>query len=454
MVNGPLGRKIFHFALPVALTGMLQQLFNAADVAVVGQFASKYAMAAVGSNSPLINLLVTLFVGISLGGNVMIARFIGQGDPERAERAVHTAVVTAVLSGLLVTALGEAIAAPMLRLMGVPEEVFPMALIYLRIYLAGMPFILLYDFESAIFRSQGNTRTPLNCLVIAGVLNVLLNLLFVIGFHMDADGVALATVLSNVISSGLMFRLLLKGKGTIKLEWRKLRIDRAILRDMMKIGVPSGVQGMMFSLSNIIIQSAINSLGADVMAASSAAFNIEIFAYYLVNGFGQATTTFVSQNYGAGKPERCRKATQIAFWQDMGVTALFMAVTIGFAPYFIRIFNSDATVIALGVIRIRYIVGGELINVFMEIFSGAMRGYGKSLAPAVISLFGVCVIRIVYVYTYFRVHHTWTDLMRIYPISWAVTAAALVIAYVFLIRKMRKGSSVPPAEQDAVTETV
>lgn len=438
MTSGSLGKKILFFALPLALTGILQQLFNSADSIVVGRFASKTAMAAVGTNSAVISLIVNLFVGVSLGANVVIARFTGQKDEDAMSRGVHTAVLISVIFGLIAAGIGEAIASPILHAMGVPAEVYPMAEAYLRIYLAGMPVIMLYNFESAIFRSQGNTRTPLICLVIAGVLNVVLNLFFVIVLHMAAAGVAIATVISNLVSSVLMFIILMRTKGPLHLQWSKLRIDGKILRRMMAIGIPSGIQGMMFSLSNLVIQSAVNSLGTDVMAGSTASLNIEIFAYYLVNAFGQATTTFVSQNYGAGLPDRCKKTTRIAFGQDLLVTAAMSALVIVFAPQLVRIFNTDPMVVHYGTIRVRWIVGAEIINVVMEIMSGAMRGYGKSLAPAIITFFGVCIVRIIYVYTYFRAHHTFSNLMMIYPISWVITAIVLVAAYFYTINKLKK----------------
>ena len=304
MINGSLGDKIIRYALPLAVTGVLQQLFNAADLAVVGQFSGKEAMAAVGGNAPVIGLLVNLFVGISLGSNVMIARSIGQKDNETITKTVHTSVVMALLGGALLAVLGEFLAPGVVDMLDVPGDVYSMAVKYLRIYLAGMPVIMLYNFEAAIFRSCGDTRTPLAALVISGILNVILNLFFVLGLGMDVDGVATATVISNLISSVILFAALVKTKQAIRVEPKKLRVHGDVLGEMLKIGVPAGVQGMIFSFANIIIQSAVNSLGTTVMAASSAAYNLEVFAYYIMNSFGQACTTFVGQNYGAGKGER------------------------------------------------------------------------------------------------------------------------------------------------------
>ncbi|MBQ5401084.1 MAG: MATE family efflux transporter, partial [Treponema sp.] len=307
MLDGPLVPNIIKYALPLAFTGILQQVFNAADIAVVGQFAGKEAMAAVGSNSPVIGLLVNLFVGISLGANVVIAHASGQKNDARIEKTVHTSILVSLIGGVLIAGIGEALAKPIVSVMGVPDDVSEMALLYLRIYVMGLPVIFLYNFESAIFRSRGNTRLPLVALLISGVVNVILNLFFVLVLKMTVDGVALATVISNLISSAMLFVFLLKSDDKIKVSFSKLKIDLEVLGKMLKIGVPSGLQGMVFSLSNIVVQSAINSLGATVMAASAAAFNLEIFSFYMMNSFGQACTTFVGQNFGARQNERCKK---------------------------------------------------------------------------------------------------------------------------------------------------
>ena len=284
MLNGPIWNKLPRFALPVAATAILEQLFNASDIAVVGNFtgaAKTISVAAVGANSSIIGLIVNLFIGIALGANVVIAHAVGQGRTEDVQKAVHTSVVFSVLGGIAIALLGELAAAPLLRLLNVPEDVFPLALLYLRIYLAGMPVILLYNFEAAIFRSVGETKIPLIALAISGVLNVLLNLFFVAVLHRTVDGVAIATVISNAVSSVLLYRRLRRTNLTIRLEPKQLRIDFAILKRILSIGLPAGVQSAVFAFSNIVIQSAINSLGTVVMAASSAAFNIEIITYDL-----------------------------------------------------------------------------------------------------------------------------------------------------------------------------
>ena len=429
MLNGSLGDKILMVALPLAATGILQQLFNAADIAVVGRFAGTTAMAAVGSNSPVIGLLVNLFTGISLGTNVVIARRIGAGDKKGIHDAVHTSVLLAVLGGLLLMLLGQLIVYPLLGLLSVPAEVLPGAVLYLRIYLIGLPVIFLYNFESAILRSRGNTSTPLVCLTISGILNVFLNLFFVLVMKMTVEGVALATVLSNLVSSGLLFLYLLRDTGDLHVEPKDLKISRDVLSDIARIGLPAGLQGMIFSISNLCVQSAINSLGAAVMAGSAAAFNVEIIAYYVVNSFSQAATTFIGQNYGARKPERCLRVVRLCLLQG-NIFAVAMAVVILLTGnYVLGFFNEDPAVINAGLIRIHYILLFEPADVFMEVLSGVMRGFGNSLPPAILTLICVCGSRILWVNTVFRMHPDFPTLMTIYPLSWIVTSIALIFAY-------------------------
>ena len=436
MIHGSLGDKIIRFALPVAATGILQQLFNAADIAVIGRFVGKEAMAAVGSNNSLIGLMVTMFGGIAMGANVVIARSTGQANREGIRNAVHTSILIAFVGGMIMTIIGEMIARPLLHWMGVPEEIFGEALRYIRIYFAGLPVIFLYNFESAIFRSQGDTRTPLICLTISGVLNVVMNVFFVVVLHMTVDGVALATVLANLISSGLLLVMLMRSQSAIRVQWSGFSYQPRVIGTILRIGAPAGLQGMVFSLSNLCIQSAINSLGADVIAASAAAFNVEIFAYFVLNSFGQACTTFVGQNRGAGDLERCRKATRICMGQDMIFTAVISALILLSGHALLRIFNTDPEVVRLGYTRILILISAELVNVVIEILSGAMRGHGQSLIPAVVSLAGICGVRIIWVYTVFPFSRTFNTIMAAYPISWTITAVVLVVAYFVMMRKI------------------
>ena len=434
MLHGPLASKILLFAIPLACTGILQQLFNAADVMVIGRFVGKHAMAAVGSNSAFIGLMVNLFVGISLGANVIIARYTGQGNKEKVHQAVHVAILVALIGGIIMTVVGETVTNPLLVLLGVPDEVFALSRLYLRVYLLGMPVILLYNFESAIFRSQGNTKTPLICLTISGCVNVVFNLFFVLVCGRSVDGVALGTVLSNAISSVLLFILLVKSPSEVRIRKADMHLHKDVLKEMFRIGLPAGLQGCVFSISNIMVQSAINSLGADIMAGSSAAFNIEIMAYYLANSFGQACTTFIGQNHGAGNLERCKSVTHWSLFLATISTAIVSVLVVIFAPDLIRIFNSDPTVIENGAIRLYWIVGFECINMLIELFSGCMRGYGYSLVPALVALIGICGVRIIWIYTIFAAHHTFGTLMVVYPFSWVVTSIVLIGVY-FVFKK-------------------
>ena len=437
MINGSLGDKIIKYALPLAVTGVLQQLFNAADLAVVGQFSGKEAMAAVGGNAPVIGLLVNLFVGISLGSNVIIARSIGQGDRETITKTVHTSVVMALLGGALLTILGEFFAPGVVNMLDVPGEVYPMAVKYLRIYLAGMPVIMLYNFEAAIFRSCGDTRTPLAALVVSGILNVILNLFFVLELGMDVDGVATATVLSNLVSSVILFVALVGTKQAIRVEPKKLRVHGDVLGEMLKIGVPAGVQGMIFSFANIIIQSAVNSLGTTVMAASSAAYNLEVFAYYIMNSFGQACTTFVGQNYGAGKGERCRKVLKLCLLQSLVSTAAASGLILLLSRWLLGIFNTDPEVIAVGQIRLAYIFFAYLFSFAQEGLSGYLRGFGVSFIPAACAVVGICGVRLAWIFTVFRQSPSFTTIMQVYPLSLGITAA-VILAVTLVVKPSRK----------------
>lgn len=433
MLNGPIWNKLPRYALPVAATGILGQLFNAADIAVVGNFTGDMrtaAVAAVGANSPVIGLLLNLFIGIALGANVVIANAIGRGDRETVHRAVHTSIVTALIGGVIVAIFGQFIAAGLMGLLNVPDDVYPLALAYLRIYLLGMPVILLYNFEAAIFRSVGDTKVPLIALTVSGVLNVILNLFFVIVLKMNVNGVAIATVLSNAVSSVLLLRRLLHG-DLVRVELKQLRIDPAIFRKIMRIGLPAGIQSAIFSVSNIIIQSAINSLGTLVIAASSAAFSIEILAYDVLNSFSQACTTFVGQNYGAGQIRRCRKTMLLSLLEDAAATFLAVTLVLLSARTLLAFFNSDPAVIDLGYLRLSVILPAYAFSLVYEILSGYLRGFGISLVPAVLTMLGVCGIRIAWVKFVFPQNMTFRTIMAVYPVSLGATALLILLAALF-----------------------
>ena len=431
MINGPIWNKLPRFALPVAATAILEQLFNASDVAVVGNFTGTgktVAVAAVGSNSPIIGLIVNLFIGIALGANVVIANAIGREDREAVHRAVHTSIVVAVLGGIVVAVLGELAAGPLLGVLNIPDDVLPSALLYLRIYLLGMPVILLYNFEAAIFRSIGDTKVPLMALLLSGILNVLLNLFFVIALKMTVNGVAIATVTSNAVSSLVLLRRLMGTDQSIHVELRKLRIHWRTLGQILKIGLPAGIQSAVFSVSNIVIQSAINSLGKVVMAASSAAFNIEIFAYDVLNSFSQACTTCVGQNYGAGKIQRCKKTLYLTLVEDTIASGLAILLVLVSGRYLLAIFNNDPEVIAIGYTRLVTIFSAYVFSMLYEVMSGYLRGFGISLAPAVLTMLGVCGIRLAWIRWVFPAHRTFRTIMLVYPVSLSVTAVLIFLA--------------------------
>ncbi len=431
MLNGPLWNKLPLFALPVAATAMLEQLFNASDIAVVGNFTGAEktaAVAAVGANTPVIGLLVNLFVGIALGANVVIANAIGREDKVTVQKAVHTSILMALIGGVGIAVIGELLGGKILGLLNVPDDVLPLALMYLRIYLIGMPVILLYNFEAAIFRSIGDTKVPLIALAISGVLNVLLNLFFVIVLKMTVNGVATATVISNAVSSTILFVRLLKTDKCVRLDLKNLRFDFKCFKRIMKIGLPSGIQSAMFSVSNIIIQSAVNSLGKLVMAASSAAINLEIFAYYVLNAFSQACTTFVGQNYGAGKIDRCKKTLALSLIEDAIATAAAIAVVLLSGRFLLSIFNNDPQVIELGYLRLKILFFAYIFSMTYEVLSGYLRGFGISLVPAVLVTVGICVVRIVWIKTVFPQSRSFETILNAYPISLAATAVMMIIA--------------------------
>ena len=379
MLNGSIWNKLPVFALPIAATGILEQLFNASDIAIVGNFAQTdktAAVAAVGANSPIIGLILNLFIGIALGANVVIANAIGRDDRQTVQKAVHTSMVVSVIGGVLVAIIGELIAEPLLTVLNVPDDVLELALLYLRIYFLGMPVILLYNFEAAIFRSIGETKMPLIALTLSGILNVLLNLFFVIVLKMSVNGVATATVLANVVSAGILYIKLVKSDKYIKVEFKKLRIDGKVFAKIMQIGLPAGIQSAVFAVANIVIQGAINSLGTTVIAASSAAFNIEIIAYNVMNSFSQACTTFVGQNFGANKIDRCKKTLFLCLIEDAiaSGTAIFIVLITG--KFLLSIFNNNPEVIEIGYTRLVIIFIAYIFSMLYEVMSGYLRGFG------------------------------------------------------------------------------
>lgn len=431
MLHGSIWDKIPKFALPIAATAILGQLFNAADIAVVGNFTGDLrtaSVAAVSATSAIIGLVINLFIGISLGANVTIAYAVGQRDEQAVSRAVHTAIVLAVLGGLLAATVGELIAAPLLEALRTPDEVFPLALLYLRIYFAGLPVIMLYNFEAAIFRSVGETKIPLMALTLSGILNVILNLFFVAILHMTVDGVATATVIANAVSAAILYYKLRRTDRIIRVSPKALRIDVKSMKRMLRIGLPAGLQSAVFSVANIIIQSAINSLGTIVMAASGASFNIEIITYNILNSFSQACTTFVGQNYGAGDVKRCKRTMLLCLLEGAIALALAIALILPFGKQLLSVFNNDPQVIDVGYIRLVTLMTAHIFSLCYEVLSGYLRGFGISVLPAVLTMVGVCGTRLSWIYWVFPKSQTFQTIMAVFPISLAFTALLMLIA--------------------------
>lgn len=431
MLNGSIWNKLPRYALPVAATGILGQLFNASDLAIVGNFTgsdSTVAVAAVGANSPVIGLILNFFIGIALGANIVIAHAVGRGDEKTIRKAVNTSVLMALAGGIAIAVAGEFCIEALLRLLNIPEDVFPYALLYIKIYLLGMPAILLYNFEAAIFRSIGDTKTPLLVLAVSGLLNVALNLFFVIVLNMTVEGVAIATAVSNIVSAAILFVLLIKTDRSIHIDIRDIHFDKECFTKIIKIGLPAGLQSAVFAIANIVIQAAINSLGTVVIAASSAAFNIEIFAYYVLNSFSQACTTFVGQNYGAGQIKRCRKILLLCILEDALASATVIILVLLSGRLLLSIFSSDPQVIEIGYTRLLIILSAYTFSMLYENMSGYLRGFGDSLIPAVLTVIGVCAVRITWIYTVFQAYRTFTSILIAYPVSLFTTALLIFIA--------------------------
>ena len=438
MLEGSLWNKLIVFALPLAFTGMLQQLYNAADVAVLGRFVSDLAVAAVGNNVPVIGLIISFCMGLSLGVNVDVARALGMKNDRKASEAVRTSFLTAIVFGIIALIIGLVFSDAAMDWLEVPAEVRDHALIYLRVYLLGMPFIAIYNFLAAIFRSQGDTQTPLWALLAASLFNIAGNLFAVLVLDWGIAGVALATVLANLLSAIILFVKLTQIEGPLKLEVSQLlHVDSSSLKSIVSIGLPAGIQGAVYSLSNLVIQSAINSLGPAAMAGSVAAFTIEINVYCFINAFALAATTFVSQNYGARNLDRCYRVMWVTLGLNMCVTILMTALVLVFSRDLLGIFTNSEEVIALGLIRILWVVVPQPLSVVMDTLSGCMRGYGYSLPPAMVTLVVVCSVRLIWVYTAFPMAPTYETLMMVYPLSWVITMAGLIILYVRLIRRIK-----------------
>lgn len=435
MTKGPMAGPMLRLAVPLALTGMLQQFLNTTDTFVVGRFVSTEALAALGNNGPLVGLLVSLFMGLSLGANVVIAKALGGRRIADASSAIHTSFFLAVFWGLGIAAAGEAAASWALRSLGVPEAVFPEAELYLRIYLLGLPGIALYNFASAIYRSKGNAKTPLYALGAAGFLNVIMDL-GAVYFGMGLFGVVCATTAANYLSAALLFLALRSEHGALRVYPGAIRWHGAFGKEILRIGIPAGVQGMVFCLSNVIIQSAINSLGAEVMAASAAGLVLELNTYCFLFAFGQTMTTFVSQNYGAGNLRRCRDISRKGLMIFCCLNLLISAASCLLSGLFLSLFGLSGETIAVGQTRIYTVVGFYVLCGAIDLISGILRGYGLSLPPALLMLFTICGVRVLWVYTAFAADPAFLTVMYSYPLSWAVTLLCLIPLYFYYRRRL------------------
>lgn len=438
MLSGSLWKSIPAFALPVAATGILEQMSSLIDTMMVGHLsgdAGPAAMAAVGSNTPITSLLLNLFIGIALGTNVVIANAIGSGDERTIHKAVHSSVAFAA-AGIAVTVVGELAAAPLLHLLSVPAENFDQALAFLRVYLLGMPSILLYNFEAAIFRSVGITKMPLQALALSSLINVALVWLFIPVMGWGVVGAAAATAISYTVSAAVLFVRLTRIDSPIRLNPRELGIDRAVLARVVRIGLPAGLQSAVFSLANIVIQACINSLGTEVMAASSAVISLEYVVYSLLNSFSQACTTFVGQNFGASNVGRCKRVLLVSLVEAEVAELVMLAILLGLGRQIVAAFNPDPAVIELGYLRICILFPSYMFSMAYENMSGYLRGFGISLPPALITALGVCGWRFFWVSVVFPASPTFLTLLAIYPISLGCTTLLVFVA-LMVIRPSR-----------------
>ncbi len=434
MTHGKLLPKVMTFSLPLMFTSILQLLYNAADVIVVGRFTGAAALAAVGSTGSLINLILNLFIGLSIGANVVAARYYGANDYEGMQKTVQTSVTVSLIGGVIGGAFGFIFSRTFLVWMGSPDDVLPLATQYIRIYFIGMPFNLLYNFGAALLRAVGDTKHPLYFLSIAGVVNVVLNLFFVIVCGMGVAGVAWATIISQMISAVLVVVCLMRSEGFVHLDLRKLRIVPSNLKEMTHIGLPAGFQGICFSISNVMIQSTVNAYGSIIVAGNSASQNLEGFIYVAMNAFYQAAITFISTNIGAGRNSRIRKSAGACLTLVTAIGIGMGLIAYAIMPQLLGIYSSDPEVIAAGVRRFTIFALTYFTCGIMDVLCGTLRGMGEAVLPMVVSLLGACVFRIVWIYTVLPLHNTLEMLYYSYPVSWLLTGGTHLICYFIHLR--------------------
>ena len=444
MLNGNLLKKIIIFTIPVMLSGVLQLLFNACDLIVVGKFSGDHSLAAVGSTSALIHLIINLFIGVSVGANVAVARSIGRKDENKCQKLVHTSILFSVISGLFLTVFGIVAARYLLEIMDTTSDVLDKATLYLQIYFAGMIFNMVYNFGASILRAVGETKKPLYYLIFAGIINVILNMFFVIVFGMDVDGVALATIISQAISAILVIRCLMKKNGYVNLNLKKLAIDKASLKEIVVVGLPAGIQGSLFSVSNVFIQKAVNSFGSTaIVAGNTAASNIESFIYTSMNSFYQACITFTSQNYGAKKIKNCKKVLVNSLVCVTATGIILGGMALLFAKPLLELYISEKTSIEYGISRLTIITLTYFLCGIMDVLVGSLRGLGYSIVPMTVSILGICAFRLLWIYTAFKYNHTPNVLYASYPLSWVITGLIHSICLVFVFKKVKKLISSP-----------
>ena len=438
MLHGGLAGKLILFAIPLAFSSILQQLFNSADVAVVGRFAGSAALAAVGSCVALVGIFVNLIVGLAVGPNAALANLIGQGQRNRISGMVHTILTFGMILGVVLMGLGFLTARTVLEASGTPESVINEALLYIRIYFIGIPFMTIYNFGAAILRSYGDTKRPMYYLVLSGTVNVILNLVFVICFGLGVEGVAISTTISNMLSTALVLVHLHGKEDEFKFRFHKMHIEWKDLKRVLMIGIPAGIQGAIFSVSNVFIQSGINSFGEDAIAGSSLALNFEYFTYDIANAFAQAAVTFTSQNFGAGNLKRCKKIFWLCMLFGMGFTEILSIVFMIWDDFFVSIYTISDAVAVYGLIRMHHVCSLEGLTATYEVESAALRGMGKSLEPSIITILGTVVFRMIWMVTVFRWIPTYDMLMNVYIASWVFTGGLIFIVYVLYMRKLEK----------------
>lgn len=438
MTNGPFLKKILIFALPLMATGFLQLLYNSADTAIVGKFAGSQALAAVGSTGSLINLIINVFIGLSMGSGVIVARHIGANDEKRVSKSVHTAMLLGLLSGIIVGIIGFFFSGTFLKLMHVEEGVLELSTLYLKIYFLGAPGSLVYNFGASLLRASGDTKRPLYILSASGIVNVILNLILVIPFKMSVAGVAIATITSQYMTAIIVVILLFRTGSMLKLDVRKLRFDKVELKNIIRIGVPAGLQSSLFSISNVIIQSAVNSFGAVAMAGIAAGSQFDGYIFVCTNAVAQTTMTFTSQNIGAAKYKNINKVYRYCFIVATIISVVLSAIGYFFRDEIVWIFAKEPEVIALGAERLALVIPFYIFCSLQDVCAGQIRGMGKSIEPMILSLFGTCVVRLAWIFLILPPDRSLMDIYWAYPISWFATFVMLNIMYFIAIRKLLK----------------